>query len=162
AEILKSEAGILDSDPPGAIRDKAVARLERRLRSDDPVSTTHVLLSSIGVPVEPDPIAGASPEVARELIARCWRIFFESVAGEGLVRHLLGDATAPAEALAPVLRRSEGNPFFAQELLRMLVEDGYLVRGETDWRLERALPSTLPDTVQGVIASRIDLLPAPE
>ena len=57
-----------------------------------------------------------------------------------------------------MLERAEGNPFFAQELLRMLVEDGYLVRNEYDWRLDRALPSTLPDTVQGVIASRIDLL----
>jgi len=47
-----------------------VARLERRLRSDDPVGTAHVLLSSIGIPVEPDPIAGMEPDVARELIGR--------------------------------------------------------------------------------------------
>ncbi|HXJ62155.1 MAG TPA: adenylate/guanylate cyclase domain-containing protein [Actinomycetota bacterium] len=228
AEILRTDVGIMDSDRAGTIREKAVDRLQHRIRSDDPVSTVDVLLSSIGVPVSPDPIAGAAPEVARELIGRCWRIYFESLAAEHpvvaivedvhwadpslldlleqlasrvaapvlflamtrpdlwerrpawgaavrsavrielsplraeeseqLLRHLLGDATAPPEALRPVLERSEGNPFFAQELLRMLVEDGYLVRNEYDWRLDRALPSTLPDTVQGVIASRIDLL----
>src|SRR5205823_2087394 len=81
---------------------------------------------------------------------------------EELVRALLGNATAPPEALRPVLERAEGNPFFAQELLRMLIEEGYLVRNEFDWRLDRSLPDRLPDTVQGVIASRIDLLPPAE
>ena len=40
----------------------------------------------------------------------------------------------------------------------MMVEDGTLARRDGRWELVRALASSLPDTVQGVIASRIDLL----
>jgi tetratricopeptide (TPR) repeat protein len=64
--------------------------------------------------------------------------------------------------LRAILERAEGNPFFTEELLRMLVEDGFLTREQTEWRLERDLPASLPDTVRSVIAARIDLLPANE
>jgi class 3 adenylate cyclase/tetratricopeptide (TPR) repeat protein len=65
---------------------------------------------------------------------------------------------APAEIVDAILRRSEGNPFYAGELLRMMVDDGTIVNADAGWTLTRALPSALPDTVQAVIASRIDLL----
>ena len=77
--------------------------------------------------------------------------------GAELIEHLLG-GRVPAEVVGPILHRSEGNPFFAGELLRMMVEDGTLARRDGRWTLVRDLPSALPDTVQGVIASRIDLL----
>ncbi len=57
-----------------------------------------------------------------------------------------------------ILGRSEGNPFFAAELLRMMIEDSTIARRDGRWELVRELPSRLLDTVQGVIASRIDLL----
>jgi len=81
--------------------------------------------------------------------------------GAALIGHLL-DGDAPAEVVGPILHRSEGNPFFAAELLRMMIEDGTLARRDGRWGLVRELPSALPDTVQGVIASRIDLLPIAE
>src|SRR5206468_10975044 len=78
------------------------------------------------------------------------------------IRHLLDDLPAPGEAIQPILERSEGNPFYAQELLRMVIESGSLVRSNCQWILDRPLPASLPDTVQGVIASRIDMLPVQE
>lgn len=56
-----------------------------------------------------------------------------------------------------ILRRVEGNPFFAQEMVRHLVE-----RGDLEWRqgslAETSAPggSTLPDTVWALLAARID------
>jgi len=44
----------------------------------------------------------------------------------------------------------------------MIMEDGTLARRDGRWSLVRELPSALPDTVQGVIASRLDMLPAAE
>jgi tetratricopeptide (TPR) repeat protein len=81
--------------------------------------------------------------------------------GAALLRHLLG-GPAPPPVIDVVLRRSEGNPFFAEELLRMMIEDGALAKRDDGWALVRPGVTALPDTVQGVIASRIDLLPPSE
>ena len=66
------------------------------------------------------------------------------------------------ETAQAVARATGGNPLFLEEMLRMLVEDGVLV--ERDGRLEaRAAVDVLrvPDTVQAVLAARLDHL-APE
>jgi len=69
-----------------------------------------------------------------------------------------------------VLEKAEGNPFYVEEILRMLVDRGVLVRDPADgWRVppdcitsaELADP-VIPDTVQGVLLERLDLLPADE
>jgi predicted ATPase/class 3 adenylate cyclase len=66
------------------------------------------------------------------------------------------DALLPADGLAPQTRRdllekTEGNPLFVEETIRMLTEsgDGYL-------------PDEIPDTLQALIAARIDHLPPAE
>jgi class 3 adenylate cyclase len=66
-----------------------------------------------------------------------------------LLANVLDRAVLDAETQQAVLRRAEGNPLYAAEYARMLADhDG----GD--------LP--LPETVQGLIAARIDGLPAPE
>src|SRR5437868_3666757 len=64
----------------------------------------------------------------------------------GLVRHLL-DTDAP-DVINLVAARSEGNPFYAGELVRSYLEHGSLER--------------LPDTVQATVLARLDLLPPGE
>jgi class 3 adenylate cyclase/tetratricopeptide (TPR) repeat protein len=66
-----------------------------------------------------------------------------------LLQRLLDRAVLDADAQQTVLRRAEGNPLYAEEYARMLAER----RGDD-------LP--LPETVQGLIAARIDTLAAPE
>src|SRR5437773_2474720 len=63
-----------------------------------------------------------------------------------LVRHLL-DTDQP-DLVELVSRRSEGNPFYATELVRSYLEHGSLEK--------------LPDTVQATVLARLDLLPAEE
>jgi class 3 adenylate cyclase/tetratricopeptide (TPR) repeat protein len=65
-----------------------------------------------------------------------------------LLQRLLDRAVLDADAQQAVLRRAEGNPLYAEEYARMLAEHG---GGELQ----------LPETVQGLIAARIDGL-APE
>ena len=63
-------------------------------------------------------------------------------------------------AVHGLLARAEGNPLFLEELLVALVERGVL-RPDGEVRLERLADIKLPDSVQAVVASRIDLLPPP-
>jgi class 3 adenylate cyclase len=63
-----------------------------------------------------------------------------------LVRHLLD--TDAQEVIKLVSERSEGNPFYAGELVRSYLEHGSLEQ--------------LPDTVQATVLARLDLLPAPD
>jgi class 3 adenylate cyclase len=69
----------------------------------------------------------------------------------------------PAELSELIVERAEGNPFFVEELLGVLIDRGLLSREDGGWVLHE-LPSefTVPDSVHAVLAARIDLLEAAE
>jgi class 3 adenylate cyclase len=68
-------------------------------------------------------------------------------------------AEVPARLREVVAQRAEGNPFFVEELVRTLIDQGVLERRNGSWTVGD-LPDDLmiPDTVQAVLAARIDLL----
>ena len=76
-----------------------------------------------------------------------------------LLRAMLGKQTT-REVEAIITRWSDGNPFFAEELLSWMVARGVLVREGKGWRLEGD-PDTLelPAGVEGAIQARLDQLP---
>ena len=81
---------------------------------------------------------------------------------ERLMRLLLSVDGLPASVNARILERAEGNPFFLEEILRRLIDEGALACEQGRWRATPGIEEIeLPDSVQGVLASRIDLL-APE
>jgi class 3 adenylate cyclase/tetratricopeptide (TPR) repeat protein len=75
-----------------------------------------------------------------------------------LLRTLLDQTLLPAEIQSSVLARAEGNPLYAEEYVRMLQDRGFLVHGSGGWRLSHAEELPLPETVQGMIAARLDAL----
>ena len=78
-----------------------------------------------------------------------------------LIGSLLEQALLPAETQAALLSTAAGNPLYAEEYVRMLIDRGYLGRDGDRWRLTSAeLP--VPESVQGLIAARLDDLPADE
>jgi class 3 adenylate cyclase/tetratricopeptide (TPR) repeat protein len=79
-----------------------------------------------------------------------------------LIAALLRDAVLPKDAERDLLTRAEGNPLYAQEYVRMLVDRGYLRRGADGWHLGRLEQLPLPESVQGIIAARLDALPLEE
>jgi class 3 adenylate cyclase/tetratricopeptide (TPR) repeat protein len=79
-----------------------------------------------------------------------------------LLDALLGRDPSLAPLRAPLLARTEGNPFFLEESVRTLVETGALAGERGAYRLAQpAELSQVPGTVQAVLAARIDRL-APE
>lgn len=74
-----------------------------------------------------------------------------------LANHLLG---RPLPTIASrVIARAEGNPFFAGEIVRALLEQ---VPSLTDEATVAHVLDTLPDTVQATVLARLDLLLPPE
>jgi class 3 adenylate cyclase/tetratricopeptide (TPR) repeat protein len=77
-----------------------------------------------------------------------------------LIAALLDQAVLPAETQSALLARAGGNPLYAEEFIRMLVDRGILVRRGATWELaagEDEIP--VPETVQALIAARLDTLP---
>lgn len=58
-----------------------------------------------------------------------------------------------------VVERADGNPFFVEEILATLIDRRLLQRENGSWRLEDLpVDFAVPDTVQAVVAARVDLL----
>jgi class 3 adenylate cyclase/tetratricopeptide (TPR) repeat protein len=70
----------------------------------------------------------------------------------------------PDELRDLVVEGAEGNPFYLEELVKMLVEDGVIARGEEVWRVhpERLAEIEVPPTLAGVLQARLDSLPVEE
>ena len=100
-----------------------------------------------------------------------------------LISGLLETQDLPEVLYHTIQNRAEGNPFFIEEIVRMLIDEGMLINEHGCWVISEqneavisglASPATppddtlidqhyvlqlpLPDTVQGVLAARIDLL----
>ncbi len=76
-----------------------------------------------------------------------------------LVDHLLDVANLPEAVRRLILERSEGNPFYLEEIIRSLIEQGALVQEGQDWRAAADISRVeIPETLQGVLLARIDRL----
>lgn len=68
------------------------------------------------------------------------------------------------ESLPPTLRRlvldkAEGNPFFLEEVVRMLLERDLLENRDGRWiAVEETADLDVPETIEGLLVSRVDLL----
>src|ERR1700681_4070190 len=75
---------------------------------------------------------------------------------------LLGDGKDLIPLKRLIIERTEGTPFFLEELVQALIEDRVLQRSGTV-KLARSMNAfKVPATVQAVLASRIDRLPVEE
>jgi class 3 adenylate cyclase/tetratricopeptide (TPR) repeat protein len=81
-------------------------------------------------------------------------------ASRELLGNLLHIEDLPESIRAQILERSEGNPFYLEEVLRSLIDDRQVVREGDHWRATRdIIDAKIPETLAGVLSARIDRLP---
>jgi tetratricopeptide (TPR) repeat protein len=82
-------------------------------------------------------------------------------------RQLVADILRKAPEVPPALvdlivERAEGSPFYVEELIKALIDEGTILRQGEQWRVQvERLPSLkVPATLTGVLQARLDNLPA--
>jgi len=63
-----------------------------------------------------------------------------------------------------IVEHADGNPFYVEELIRMLVDDGVILKEEPTWRiqLDQLVDLKIPATLTGIIQARLEGLPKDE
>src|SRR5439155_4909476 len=105
-EMVKDDASILDSDPPDVIESKAREGIGWRFSETDGYgSTLSTLLSSIGIPIDPDPLAGVGREAAQRMITNAWSEYFSTLASRDTLIAWIEDVHWADDALLDLVDR---------------------------------------------------------
>jgi class 3 adenylate cyclase/tetratricopeptide (TPR) repeat protein len=98
--------------------------------------------------------------------ARSTRIDLEPLGAEAsraMVESMLGGGSLEPDVLDHVVTAAEGNPLFAEQLLRMLVDEGVIERTNGTWHTTGPLSDLhVPPTIQALLAARLDTLASVE
>lgn len=81
--------------------------------------------------------------------------------GRRLVHEILRKVPViPPELTDLIVAKAEGSPFYVEELIKVLIDKGIIVRGEDEWSVEMQRLSDLkvPATLTGLIQARLDSL----
>jgi class 3 adenylate cyclase len=77
-----------------------------------------------------------------------------------LMTNLLNANGLPDRLYRLILKKSEGNPFFVEEVIRMLIERGLIAQEDGLWLPKKEIEAIeIPDNLQGLLLARIDRLP---
>jgi class 3 adenylate cyclase/tetratricopeptide (TPR) repeat protein len=82
-----------------------------------------------------------------------------------LVDDILQNVDNVPEVLRELITsRAEGNPYYVEELIKMLIDDGVIIKGAEKWLVEpgRLVEARIPQTLTGVIQARLDGLASEE
>jgi DNA-binding NarL/FixJ family response regulator len=120
------------------------------------------LLSAEIDPVSNGPSQAAALKALGELMRQGLLLVLPlgPLSGEERAQHLhaLLPGSVPDNVAATLLDRSGGNPFFLEELVRMLVLNRALVQEDGSWRLSRASISILPESIATAVVQRLQSL----
>lgn len=131
-----------------------------------PVTASAPLLLLLVLRRDDDMANAFVQRIARRFGDRLQQVNLEplsSAASQRLLQNLLKVEELPVGLARLILNKTDGNAFFLEEVLRSLIDEGVIkfCDGKAKFRQE-VQTVNVPDTVQGLLASRIDRLPAAE
>jgi class 3 adenylate cyclase/tetratricopeptide (TPR) repeat protein len=101
-------------------------------------------------------------QASREYAERYTSIALTSLSDDStrmLVDQLLNANELPDSVGQLILAKSEGNPFFVEEVIRSMLDAGWLAQVNGRWHITRPIEQiAVPDTLTGVITARLDRL----
>jgi len=181
AERVASVAGLSAAPFPLAELNWAVRRFLETLASETPLAVLvddihwaepafldlleHLLDASKDAPIlllaaarhellEEHPQWGEQPAALR-LVLRP----LDAAASRQVAQHLIGSSGLPEDVLGRIVRASEGNPLYVEQMLSMLVESRVLRLEGARWvRDETAGEIAVPPTIQALLEARLDRL----
>ena len=74
------------------------------------------------------------------------------------VKQIFGQSNIPEEFCELVYQKTNGNPFFVEEILNSLKENGVIYREENEYKLKTIPEITFPRTVKSIFKSKLDRL----
>jgi class 3 adenylate cyclase/tetratricopeptide (TPR) repeat protein len=139
------------------------ASLDLLLNVAELVESWPLLIVCLLRPDKDAPSWSAIERARSELGARYTEIVLEpldAAHAQELLGNLLYIEDLPESVRNLILNKAEGNPFFVEEVIRSLIDSGYIVQENSHWRAIREIANiTIPDTLTGVLSARIDRLP---
>ena len=76
-----------------------------------------------------------------------------------LISNNLGEGEVSEELAQLIYDKTRGNPFFTEEVLRSLVEQGAVFKGDAGWAVKDVVSVQIPRSVKAVIKQRVAHLP---
>ena len=105
---------------------------------------------------EKHPLTPVLTELNRERLlqsAQLKRMSFDDTSE--MIKRVLEQDDVPREFCDLVYEKTRGNPFFAEEVIRSLKEEGVIYREDSRWRIKEISKIEFPKTVKSVIKTRI-------
>ncbi|MFZ0965232.1 MAG: protein kinase [Candidatus Bathyarchaeia archaeon] len=108
---------------------------------------------------ERHPLPAVLTELNRERLLQSVplkRLSFDEVSE--MIKRMLEQDDVPEEFCKLVYEKTRGNPFFVEEVIKSLKEEGVIYREENKWKIKEVSKIEFPETVKGVIKNRISRL----
>jgi len=130
----------------------------------DELATTPLMLLCVYRPEKEHRVWQLSSLARRKCLDRYAEITLKklsSLQSRQLVEMLLTIDNLPESVKEMILRKSEGNPFFIEEVIRSLIDQGLVYHEGDHWKARKEISDIdVPDTIQSVVLARVDRLHA--